>query len=122
MRGAYRCCLWPALAMMAVACEQVPDENTTVASATNNVCREFEGFAAYACARPEWQQRDNDINRVLARLQSGVSHSAKQDLRIGQRQWERVRDVCLQGPLPDREICLEARYAERMLELQAMNL
>ncbi len=104
------------------ACQPAPVPDTSEAQEAATPCAGLEGFAAYACARPEWQARDNELNRYLARLQAGVSHSEKQDLRVAQRQWETLRNACLDGPLPEREPCLESRFTERMAELQALDL
>ncbi len=109
------------IAVGGVGCE--PSANSeSISSAPQSAvpCAGLEGFAAYACARPEWQQRDNDLNRSVARLQAKVSHAEKQDLRSAQRRWEQRRDACLAGALADRDSCLEARYAERTNELQAV--
>lgn len=93
---------------------QLAADPANTAQSARNPCAESSGFAAYACAKPDWRQRDNELNRMLARIQAGAGHSAKADLRNAQKRWEITRDACLEGPRPEREPCLESLYSSRM--------
>lgn len=98
---------------------EVEPANSVVEPArdSQNSCAQLSGFAALSCAKPQWRQRDNELNRMLARLQAGADHGKKADLRSAQKRWEITRNACLDGPRPEREPCLEALYSARMNEL-----